>query len=77
VHGVHHPLQGRIKERLAGFWIEVTDQLGIPFEVGKQHGHLFALAFQRAAGRENFLREIGWGVGEWRLWRGLYGSGGG
>ena len=28
---------------------------------------LLALAFQRTAGGENFLREIGGGVGEWRL----------
>ena len=33
-------------------------------EVGKQHGDLLALAFQGTAGGENFLRQIGWGVGE-------------
>jgi len=66
VHGVHHALQGRIEEGLAGFGIEVTDQLGIPFEVGKQHGDLLALALQGTAGRENFLGEIGGGVGERR-----------
>ena len=34
VYGVHHLLEGRIEERLARFGIQVTDQLGIPFEVG-------------------------------------------
>ena len=56
VHGVHHAVQGRIEERLAGFGIEVTDQLGIPFEVGKQHGHLLALALQGAFGRRGSSR---------------------
>jgi hypothetical protein len=59
VHGVHHALQGRIEESLGDFWIKVPDQLGIPFEVGKQHGDLLALALQGTAGRENFLGEIG------------------
>jgi hypothetical protein len=49
MNSVHHMLQGRIEERLASFGIEVTDELGIAFEVGKQHGHLFALAFQGTA----------------------------
>ena len=42
----------------------VPNQLGGIFQVGKQHGDLLPFAFQRATGRENFLREIGWGVGE-------------
>jgi hypothetical protein len=28
VYGVHHALQGRIKESLGGFRVEVADQLG-------------------------------------------------
>src|SRR4029450_1508280 len=48
---------------LAGFWLAVTDQLGIPFEVGKQHGDLLALALQGTVGRENFLGEIGGCIG--------------
>ena len=66
VHGVHHALQGRIEERLAGFGIEVADQLGIPFEVGKQHRDLFALAFHGASGGEDLLGQIGRGVGQRR-----------
>jgi hypothetical protein len=59
---------------LAGFGIEVTDQLGIPFEVGKEHGDLFALAFQGTPGGQDFLRQIGGRVGEQGL--GLYRRGG-
>jgi hypothetical protein len=58
VHGVHHGVQGRIEESLAGFGIEVTDQLGIPFEISKEHGHLFALTLHGASGGEDFLRQI-------------------
>src|SRR5262249_57862940 len=64
VHGVHHALQGRIEEGLGDFGVEVTDQLGIPFEVGKQYGDLLALTLHGAAGRENLLSEIGRRVGE-------------
>jgi len=67
VHGVHHALQGRIKEGLAGFWIEVTDQFGIPCEVGKQHGDLLALTLHGAARGENLLGQIGGRVGKRRL----------
>ena len=63
VHGVHHALQRGIEELLGGFGVEVGDQLHGAFEVGKQHGDLLAFAFQGAAGGEDFLREIGWGVG--------------
>ena len=77
VHGVHHELQGRIEELLGGFGIEVADQLGGAFEVGKQHRHLLALAFQGTAGRQDLLGEIGRGVGEGRLARGLHGRRGG
>ena len=38
------------------------DQLRRALEVGKQHGDLLAFAFQRTAGGEDFLREIGRGV---------------
>jgi hypothetical protein len=61
---------------LGGFGIEVADQFGRALEVGKQHRHLFAFAFQGTAGGENLLREIGRGVGEWHLWRRLRWGGG-
>jgi hypothetical protein len=64
VHGVHHALQGRIEEVLGGFRVEVADQLGGAFEVGKEHGDLFAFACQGGTGGEDFLGEIRRGVGE-------------
>ena len=64
VHRVHHAMQGRIEELLGRFGIEARDQLRRALEVGKQHGDLLALAFQGTAGGEDFLGEIGRGVGE-------------
>jgi hypothetical protein len=64
VHGVHHVVQRRIEECLGSFRVEIADQLRGAFEVGKEHRHLLALAFQGAAGRENLLGEIGRCVGE-------------
>ena len=68
VHGVHHEVQGRVEELLGLFRVEVRDQLGGAFEVGKQHRDLLALAFQGAAGGENLLGEIGGRVRQrWRV----------
>jgi hypothetical protein len=67
VDRVHHALQRGIQEALGGFGVEVADELRRALKIGKQHGHLFALAFQGAAGRQNLLREIGWGIGQWGL----------
>ena len=64
VHGVHHVLEDRIEELLGGFGVEAGEEFRGIFEVGKQHGDLLAFAFQRAAGGQDFLGEIGWGVGE-------------
>ena len=63
VHGVHHVPQGRIEEPLGGFGIEVADEFGGAFEIGKQHRHLLALAFQRGARRQNLLDEMARRVG--------------
>ena len=62
VHGVHHVPQSRIEEPLGGFGVEVADELGGAFEIGKQHRYLLALAFQGGAGSENLVGEIGRGV---------------
>jgi hypothetical protein len=66
VHGLHHGMQSRVQEGLRLFRVEVADQLRRPFEVGKQHGDLLPFAFQRTAGGQDLLREIGGRVGEWR-----------
>ena len=57
-------LQGRVQEGLGLFRVEVADQLRGTFEVGKQHRDLLALAFQGAAGGQNFLGKVLWGVGQ-------------
>ena len=62
VHGRHHVLEHRVEELARLLRVAVGQQLHRAFEVGKQDRDLLALAFQRATGREDFLREIGWGV---------------
>ena len=65
--------KGGIEELLRGFGVETPNEFGRVFEVGKQHGHLLALAFKSGAGREDLVGEMGWRVGErYRLlgWRG-------
>ena len=74
VHGVHHAVDGGIEELLGRFGIQAANELGRVFDIRKEHGHLLTLAFQGAAGGQDFLREIGRGVGEWgplgcRRWR--------
>jgi hypothetical protein len=62
VHGIHHAVNGRIQELLGGFRVEVLDQLGRVFDIGEQHRHLLALAFQAMARVEDFLG---------KMWRGI------
>ena len=68
------------EECLGGFRVEIADQLRGAFEVGKQHGDLFALAFQGTSGGEDLLDQIGWGVRQRRRRcggrRGRYGGAG-
>ena len=59
MHGVHHALQHRIEELPGLLGIAVGEEFHRALEVGKQHGDLLALAFQGAAGGEDFLGEIG------------------
>jgi hypothetical protein len=63
VHGFHHALQHRIEELAGLLRVAVSQQFHGAFEVGKEHGHELALAFQRRARGEDFLCEIGRGVG--------------
>jgi hypothetical protein len=58
VHGVHHMVDGRIRELLGGFGVETPDKLGRVLEVGKQYGDLLALAFQNCARGKDFLGKI-------------------
>ena len=65
VHGIHHALYKAGSRSLGGFRVEVTNRRS-SFEVGKQHRHLFALAFQGTARGQDFLGEIGRRVGKGR-----------
>ena len=62
------------RELLGGFGIEPPDEFGGVLEVGKQHDHLLAFAFEGTAGRRDLLGEVGRGVGEGHAGQGLPGS---
>jgi hypothetical protein len=66
--GCHQAFQHRIEELAGLLRITVSQDFHGAFEVGKEHRHLLALTFQGTTGGEDFLGEIGRGVGEgWRL----------
>ena len=75
---IHHDVDGRVEELLGIFRVEVLDQLGRVFDVGKADGDLLAFPFEGTAGGENLLCEIvrcigqGWPfvVLNWRSGRG-------
>jgi hypothetical protein len=71
VHGRHHALQDRIEELPGLFRVTLRQEFHRAFEVRKQPGDLLTLAFEGAFGGEDLLRQIGRGVGEWRLSREL------
>ena len=64
VHRRHHPLQHGIEELPGLLRIAVGQQFHGAPEVSEEDRNLLALAFQGAAGGEDFLREIGRGVGK-------------
>ncbi len=69
MHSLHHDVDGRIEKFLRLFRVQVGDQLGRVFDVGKADGHLLAFAFQGTAGGEDFLCEMLRCVGDgWRVW---------
>jgi hypothetical protein len=65
MYGLHHPFQHRIEELAGLLRVTVRQQFHVAFEVGKEHGHELALAFQGRARGGDFLCEIGWGIGQW------------
>ena len=50
VHRSHHDMNRRVEELLSLFRVEVSNQLGRIFNVGKQNGDDLAFAFQGTAG---------------------------
>jgi hypothetical protein len=75
VHSVHHDVQRRVQELPGLFWIQPLDQLGGALEVGKEHRHLLALAFQDSPGGEDLFDQVFGGIGARGL--GLHRRGGG
>jgi hypothetical protein len=63
VHGLHHGVQGWVKEPPGLFRIKARDQLRGALNIGKQHGDLLALALQVATRGQNFLSQMFGGVG--------------
>ena len=60
---IYHNVNGRIEELLGIFRVEVFDQLGGVFDVGKQYGDLLPFAFEGTAGGQNLFGQVGWCVG--------------
>jgi hypothetical protein len=58
VHGVHHQVQRRVEEPPGLLRVEVPDQVGRAFEVGKQHRDLLALAFQGVLASTDLIGEV-------------------
>src|SRR5438309_296830 len=58
VHGGHQALQHRVEQLARFLGVAVGQEFHGALEVGEQHRDLFALAFQGAAGGENFLGQI-------------------
>ena len=58
VDGFHHVLEDGIKKLARFFRVAVGQQLHRPLEIGEQHRHLLALAFERGLGGEDFLDEV-------------------
>ena len=67
VNRLHHVLQHRVEELACLLRVAVGEQLHRALQVGEQHGHLLALAFQGGLRGEDLLGEVLWGV---RLGRG-------
>jgi hypothetical protein len=59
MYGVHHGVQRRIEELLRLFRVEVPDQLGRVFDVGKQDRDLLAFAFDDGLADADLLGEVG------------------
>jgi hypothetical protein len=72
VHGVHHVLEGRVKELLGGFRVEAADEFRRVLEIDKQHRHLLALPGEGRTGRQDLggeiERRVGLGGRHARLW---------
>jgi hypothetical protein len=55
VDGLHHPLEDGIEELPGLLGVAVGQQLHRALEIGEEHRHLLALAFEGGLGGEDFL----------------------
>jgi hypothetical protein len=62
VHGLHHAFEHGVEELAGFFGITIGQQLQGAFEIGEEHGHLLALAFQGGFRRQDLLGEMRGGV---------------
>ena len=65
VDGLHHAFEHRVDELARFFGITIGQELQRSLEVGEEHGHSFALAFERALRRQDLFGEMLWRVGVW------------
>jgi hypothetical protein len=65
MHGIHHAMQDWVEKPLRHLGIEVLNQLCGAFDVGKQDGHLLAIAFKGGAGVQDLLGKALGGISEW------------
>jgi hypothetical protein len=63
MHGAGEELEAAVHDRVDGLWIEALRERAEPHDIGEEHRDLLALALERAAGGEDLLREVRWGVG--------------
>jgi hypothetical protein len=63
VHSLGEYLEEAVKDSVPLLRIELLGQIHRPLHVGEEDGHLFALAFEGAAGGEDLLGEVVRGVG--------------
>ena len=62
VHGLHHAFEHRVEELAGLLGVAVGQQLHRALQVGKEHGHLLALAFEGSLGGEDLLGQMARGV---------------
>ena len=61
--GLHHPFEHRVEELPGLLGVAVGEELHRALEVGEEHGHLLALAFEGGLRGEDLLGEVLGGVG--------------
>jgi hypothetical protein len=63
MHALSEDLEEAVHDLVPLFGVDLLGEVHRPLHVGEQHRHLLALAFDGAAGGEDRLGEVLWGVG--------------